>query len=145
MLVALLLCSPLILLALAFGVVLWIDERRETAAIWPLPLRDKSVVSVKFIYSSLLARITRHLFGVYALTIWRRVYVAKDYLVNTGMRHELEHVRQWHATGKFRFVWKYLRDRQSFEGRASRAAGQWRRRGSPFAVPPRRGLPVPRA
>jgi hypothetical protein len=64
---------------------------------------------------------------LWVLTIRRTIFVSRDYLVPRALRHELEHVRQWHDS-PVAFLWSYVRHGGSvanpLEREARVAAGQ---------------------
>jgi hypothetical protein len=43
-----------------------------------------------------------------AITLGRRIYIAKGYATDALLRHELVHVRQAGELGMPRFLWRYL-------------------------------------
>jgi hypothetical protein len=104
--------TVLVLLLVALITVLLVDERSGHTATSLCKLRDGSTVVVRTIYNSVFARLLRALTHqkLYAITVWNRIYVTSDYLVPSGLRHEHEHVRQWHELGAIRFIVTYLWD-----------------------------------
>jgi hypothetical protein len=68
--------------------------------------------------------------GVAAITLGRRVYVAKEVAeadLPRVLRHELVHVRQIEQLGALRFYWRYLREYVA-NRRAGMPAGEAYRR-----------------
>lgn len=86
------------------------DEKALTVAHTFARLRNGKTVTVRIVYQSHIARFLRHFTSgrLFAVTIWNRVYVSSDFLVPTGLQHELEHVRQWHEHGPVKFACLYL-------------------------------------
>lgn len=47
--------------------------------------------------------------GVAAMTLGRIILIRRDHRGDEALlRHEMVHVRQWHALGVARFLWRYL-------------------------------------
>jgi hypothetical protein len=119
----------LMVLAGALGALLYLEYTRTTNRTVTCDLYDGRVIDVTVIYRSLLIRALMWLTNdrLWVLTIRRTIFVSRDHLVPRAMRHELEHVRQWHAH-PFDLFWSYVRHGGSvanpFERAAREAAGQ---------------------
>lgn len=89
-------------------------------------------IKAKIVYNSMAAEITYFICRCYAFTIWRRIYIrsGKYSTAPTVIRHEYEHVRQWHDLGVTapliwsRQVWKFGVKKAPLEVQARLQAGQ---------------------
>lgn len=127
------LLAVLLVIAFTTALVLFrVDEVRSSYSLVPVvTVRGSRIVKVIF-HSSIAGLIRRFTGGrLYAITFWNRIYVTSNYLVPSGVQHELEHVKQWYRLGPIRFPLQYAYDMLRFgyaghplEISARRASGE---------------------